>query len=650
VKTTPAAKLREAAHEGDLPEVKSLIPLLGSATRRAQLTAALWEGVMQDHLPVVDCLLDAGADSNAKGLTGSLVMIAAGFGYLPIVQRLLAAGADIHAKISGGTALSNALACERPDVAEYLKSQGADWATPFLLYAARKGKLAKVREALAAGANINAATGPKGRTALMLAADSGHATIVQHLLKNGANPNLKIEEWSALILAAGYGKSLPSVEALIKAGADIRTTYGDETVLMTAARAGSLPIVKRLVELGADIQARDKNHGMTAMDYAKRGENQEIVAYLSGLGATSERDVGRALARELVKEFGGKLVEHSSGFLLDSRLAGFPCQFSISADFNEVAVHKLNYIATELKHAHLPGLVIGGDKPGPREGKTEEAKSAGKILGMPVRRASGNNGIAEKFAASFCRQHEGLLKQLALTGREQVRIAAHAARFFWVGARFQAALPRLHMFTRLIQHISKPAQPERQLFENEWLLKPAPKSSAAKSPHRLGGACDQPVACPHCGTATNLMARIDLSDPALPKTPFGRLPVFWCLSCLEWGPAFFDISSEAVRPLPPKGGKIKRGKIDSEEDDLEEERIQLVPVAQGKKAGGRSKLGGQPAWIQSEDTPDCPKCAKQMAFALQLASDSQISYCDMGMLYAFVCPGCRVTASLIQSH
>jgi hypothetical protein len=39
-----------------------------------------------------------------------------------------------------------------------------------------------------------------------------------------------------------------------------------------------------------------------------------------------------------------------------------------------------------------------------------------------------------------------------------------------------------------------------------------------------------------------------------------------------------------------------------------------------------------------------------MAFVLQLASDSRISYGDMGMLYAFACPDCRITASLVQSH
>ena len=51
-----------------------------------------------------------------------------------------------------------------------------------------------------------------------------------------------------------------------------------------------------------------------------------------------------------------------------------------------------------------------------------------------------------------------------------------------------------------------------------------------------------------------------------------------------------------------------------------------------------------------EETPGCPKCEKPMAFVLQLASDARISYDDMGMLYAFVCPECKIAASLVQSH
>jgi hypothetical protein len=197
---------------------------------------------------------------------------------------------------------------------------------------------------------------------------------------------------------------------------------------------------------------------------------------------------------------------------------------------------------------------------------------------------------------------------------------------------------------------SSPRQPARVLFAAEWLIKTAPKAS--ESAHVLGGALAQPVACVHCGDKSHLMARIDLADPGLPETLLGRgkLPVFWCLDCGEWESTFFDLSDSVPVPLVAPGRAAVTDGSGHSHDDLPEKRVALVPVPVGKRAGRKSKLGGKPTWIQNEETPECPKCRKPMVFVLQLASDSRITFCDMGMLYAFACPECRITASRIQSH
>lgn len=39
-----------------------------------------------------------------------------------------------------------------------------------------------------------------------------------------------------------------------------------------------------------------------------------------------------------------------------------------------------------------------------------------------------------------------------------------------------------------------------------------------------------------------------------------------------------------------------------------------------------------------------------MALTLQLANDTGVSCCDVGMLSAFVCPECKIAAPLVQSH
>jgi hypothetical protein len=120
---------------------------------------------------------------------------------------------------------------------------------------------------------------------------------------------------------------------------------------------------------------------------------------------------------------------------------------------------------------------------------------------------------------------------------------------------------------------------------------------------------------------------------------------------LEWDPSFYDISGDIPKPLNPQGEPIPQQKDLAEgEEDLPMRPTALVAVPAGKKAGRKSKLGGEPNWIQSDSTPDCPRCDAPMAFAAQLASDKHIAYSDMGLLYAFVCPECKILATLIQSH
>lgn len=231
-------------------------------------------------------------------------------------------------------------------------------------------------------------------------------------------------------------------------------------------------------------------------------------------------------------------------------------------------------------------------------------------------------------------------------------VHAQAITSQWEEMDFDSIRPRLKIFADFITSICRKAEPQRQLFAKEFLLKAAPRSvqKASAPQHSFGGKFASPVACSECGNNTNLMAQIDLSDPALPKTVLTgmKLPVFWCLACLEWDPAFFDLSGSAPRALNPKGEIIPGTPKSDGEEDLPLRAVTLSPVK--KKAGLKSKVGGAPNWIQLDETPDCPKCKRPMAFALQLASDSRIAFGDMGLLYAFVCPECKTAASLVQSH
>lgn len=72
---------------------------------------------------------------------------------------------------------------------------------------------------------------------------------------------------------------------------------------------------------------------------------------------------------------------------------------------------------------------------------------------------------------------------------------------------------------------------------------------------------------------------------------------------------------------------------------------------EGKNYGKRNKLGGEPDWIQGDNTPSCPSCGKRMTFYGQLDSvNDRIMIDDAGMIYVFYCFDCGVTSALAQSH
>jgi len=647
-------KLYKSSREGNIKVIAKLLPQLDPKlpVEKDWLDRSLAQAVYGNSVAVVDILLKAGANPNQNTSGGTLLAFPAGNGDLPMVKRLIEGGADCNREFKRETALSAALAESQIPIVEYLETLGA-YSPPneTLFYACANGDIERAKKALAEGAEVRKTGGTlKDETPLMVAARKGHTEAVKLLLKHGADPSQRKEAKSALFYAVGYGKNLEVFELLVAAGADIRAKYYEETLLMTAAAGGCLPIVKRLVELGADVHARDKRVGRTALDYAKSRGNQAVIDYLNGLGARSDRAAGCDLMTALAREFGGKFIEHSHGFGFASKLAGNICRFDACLDTVKVVIQNLNFSDRELKRAKDSRLVIGTEL-----SKTPmvEVKAAGKLLGVKVRMVAGTAALTAGFVTDFCRRHQTWLKQLNLSEGGQLTIYAEGVSFLWKGLDAVKVIPRLKIFGNFVQAITRPSEPERFLFSNEWLIKPAPKTGGAKSstPHTLGGALAKPVTCPLCGHTTNLMAHIDLSDAALPKTALGRgkLPVFWCLSCLEWDAAFFDIARATPKPLVADN-KFAAKKVETGEEALPERPVMLVPVPPGKKAVSKSKLGGPPTWIQSESVPDCPKCEKPMAFALQLASDSRISYCDMGMLYAFACPECKVTASLIQSH
>jgi hypothetical protein len=489
-------------------------------------------------------------------------------------------------------------------------------------------------------------------TPLMTAARAGDFAVVKILLTAGANPNTRIEGKSALCEAISYSRNLKIAEALVEAGADLKTDYFGETLLMSAAEACALDIVKWLLDRGADPHAHHPQRGMTALDFAKVGKNPPIIDLLQALGVEELRARPRALANFLARQFKSKAIAHSHGFMMNCRFENSKCQLHFDSRQAGIAVHELTFLAPELRGADAFALRFGENEPKAKGAQVVEEPGLSKLVGVKVWRTTKSPAITKEFAERFCNEFQTPLKALRISGAESLRIGANSMSLFWTGFDTALALEKMNAFGALLKAISRAPQPPRQLFEKEWLLKSAPKSSKEKSHHSFGGKFGESIPCPHCGTATNLMAQLDLADPALPQMQFAvrTLPLFWCLACTEWQPSFYALAEGKPIALDSKGIAIKSNSLQPGEDDLPARAAILSPVASATKARRKSKVGGKPDWIQTDASPDCPRCREAMAFVAQLASDKHISYDDLGMLYAFACEPCKIVATLIQSH
>jgi ankyrin repeat protein len=190
------------------------------------------------HLQMVDLLLARGAPIDARNLAGATALYFAAEGsHILIAQRLIERGADVNLTgRSGISPIAAAAYAGNELIVEALLAHGADERVPDetgkppIVYAAAGARLDIIKRLLARNIDINIrypndltllmwASGPdqqvpegqanevvaylleagahiddrddRGRTALMIAAEGGHAEIADLLLAKGADPSLK---------------------------------------------------------------------------------------------------------------------------------------------------------------------------------------------------------------------------------------------------------------------------------------------------------------------------------------------------------------------------------------------------------------------------------------------------------------------------
>jgi ankyrin repeat protein len=231
--------------------------------------------------PVVQILVDAGADvdgtlpgtttttANTTNSTTPL-MCAAELGHCHVVRCLLEAGADINARdVTGGTALIKAASLGRTQCIEILLNHTSN-------------------------VDIDAVD-RYGVSAVLAAVAAGQLETLWTLLVAGANPNCgarSSDGCSALHIAAASGRA-PLVSALLSFNADVNAvTKKGETPVFLAAQLGKTEAVAVLVknQKCPSPLAKTDNRGYTPLMSAL--ENQHVEAAIAICAAHSKQDIG----------------------------------------------------------------------------------------------------------------------------------------------------------------------------------------------------------------------------------------------------------------------------------------------------------------------------------------------------------------------
>jgi len=309
-----------AANAGSVETVKQLIAHgadVNAAESKKGQTALMWAAA-EGHSDVTQLLIDHGAAVNAASKAGFTPLVFAAMkNDANSVRGLLAAGASPNFALPDGTkVMLVAAAYKSASVAMALADAGADpnvadrtGNTP-LHVAAQMGSVELVKKLLAKGANPNAQTakinaggrgGPGGGggfrapvgelTPLYVAAKANQVETMRALVVGGADPSLKAQDGSTLLMAAAGSGHLEAVQYAYQLDphADAVTSTG-ATVVHAAVLPSGGPaneaeicrIVDFLAEKGAPLDSKDAR-GRTPINLADGPPFDKVVAEITRL-------------------------------------------------------------------------------------------------------------------------------------------------------------------------------------------------------------------------------------------------------------------------------------------------------------------------------------------------------------------------------
>jgi ankyrin repeat protein/uncharacterized protein YegJ (DUF2314 family) len=198
---TPDERLIHAVENGDVAAATAALDdqaNIEAADKRG--CTILMTAVYGQNQPMVEMLLERGANPNEAGDGTPVLHFAALTGNVAILDLLLQRGADITAKD---------------------RIRGCSSMLPAVV----KGNAEAVTRLIQAGLSPNEATDQAGSPMIFEAVERDHGAVIKALVAGGADPNYKRADQVTPVIAAAFDGKLEALQALLGAGADPSAEY-----------------------------------------------------------------------------------------------------------------------------------------------------------------------------------------------------------------------------------------------------------------------------------------------------------------------------------------------------------------------------------------------------------------------------------------
>ena len=275
-------ELSEAVIRDDREFFRQLVAAETAQARKKSEPTILFSAVSAGKLDIVEALINAGCDVNAKTemfFTFDSLGIAVDSGFIDMVRLLLDVGGDPN-------------------------GNNANPGMSYIRKAAKKGYTEIVRLLIDRGAKVKFGTGFR---LLVDAAEHSNVEIVQMIIDAGCNVNTRDHQYNTPLTAACRQGKVEVVKTLIDAGANVNKTgmheytplisvFYAETTNQFMSRQGFaetitdiekniFAITEMLVNAGAEINCRDSHHGTTPLMMAIMKNYYSVAKLLIQAGA-----------------------------------------------------------------------------------------------------------------------------------------------------------------------------------------------------------------------------------------------------------------------------------------------------------------------------------------------------------------------------